>query len=202
MAEFSDIGVPGISEGILMPKLKNQFQVRVKAEDGETLHGLSKQVVAVTKLTENPPTFGLGVGQQGSFILIVEDDVTSSAVQDLDKIKISNFVTCIDVFDGGNNVIETIEMSGCSVTSIRYGDFDYCPQTKVPIFKIDVPSAMRGPNYCEEYPEFYALFRAMASSLSGTSLTFGKEAVIEPMRHSVVVSFEEMKRIHKNSLQE
>ncbi len=157
MTILSRMGVPlGGGQGrggILQPKVKYKFRVRV-INFGPIAGGLelTQNVMSVTRPTFNQPEQEVhsynSIGYYGqkpnwsSISLEARDDVTNSLskivghqvqkqmnhFEQTSPLAASNykFSTFIETLDGGNDaVLEQWHLEGCFLTSADYGNFDY-----------------------------------------------------------------------------
>lgn len=157
MSTLQNFGVPlggGAGRGgILMPKPKHRFRVRV-INFGPIAGGLelTQQVVSVSRPTVqqdpvqvhsyNSLAYYAGKHQWNSIELTVRDDVTNAVaklvghqeqkqmnhIEQTSAFAGSNykFEAYIETLDGGNDgMLEQWYLEGCFLESINYGEFDY-----------------------------------------------------------------------------
>ena len=180
--EISNFGIPGVSTGILQPKLKNRFVVSFKTEDGKTFKWLSQQVISLTNI---------GVDKCNQFDLKFEDDVQNNALEEVIALKNSGkFETQLFVLDGNETVLQSMTFTNCSINHIKFSDYDYAGPQSLPVLDFSLPNKVGNAVELlkEQYPEAYALFLAF----SGARATLRTEPAPASVQHVLNIFFSDV----------
>lgn len=177
-----------VSTGILNPKIKNRFQVKISTKDEDSLECLTHQIVSVKNIVaDRNAFFGL---ESGSFQIAIEDDVTCLASKAIHKLRTLDFSVQIDMLDGDERVIETTKFGGCRVQTVWYSDLDYAAPENEKFVNVQIPNKVGNAiEYLKEnHPEAAAIFLALA----GTNISMVKPGASTIVQHTLNISFDKL----------
>ena len=106
------------------PKLRSNFclALHCRTVEDQVLNVISDQLVKVSPFSVNPSR------DSATVYLYCEDDVNNDLAKSIqaliDGTKYNNFTMSLKVLNG-ENVIETIAFSNCSLGDVKVGGFDY-----------------------------------------------------------------------------
>lgn len=128
MSTLSQVGIPGVGQGILPPMVQHQFRVSFVNAAGDNLDisdQLSNEVIRIGPLTTNPMN-SFGFACNSCTAMVVQDDIASNALKALLQLQeTEEFNIKIEYLDGSNTVLRTVLITKAKIQLLCMGELDY-----------------------------------------------------------------------------
>lgn len=188
--------VQGVARGILHPKLRNRFVVRILNSDTGELHkgfeDLCQQIIRVDIPSLDPAIMSVG----DHFAVTVEDDVTNRAMKSVYEWIEKNhtlkdnlsFDVMVDITDGNTTTVERYEFKGCWFSLVEHSPLDYESHGNVKM-QINTPAQM-GSAWASLDKNVRVILETMFSALNVTLSSDSVPGAQMTVRHRLVLGFE------------